>query len=76
MSHRIAAAVITGIAVAVLILAILAACTPQGACAATPKPGKPATTKPATGKPAPRPTVTVTKHSTYKIDVDHDDDHC
>jgi len=71
VSHRIAAAVITGIAVAVLIFAILAACTPQGACAATPKPGKPAT-----GKPAPRPTVTVTKHSTYKIDIDHDDDHC
>jgi len=71
VSNRIAAAVITGIAVAVLILAILPACTPQGACAATPKPGKPATVK-----PAPRPTVTVTKHSTYKLDVDHDDDHC
>ena len=71
MSNRIAAAVITGIAVAVLILAILAACTPPGACAATQNPGKPATVK-----PAPRPTVTVTKHSTYKLDVDHDDDHC
>lgn len=71
MNHRVAAAVITGLAIAVLILAILAACTPQGACAATPKPGKPATVK-----PAPRPTVTVTKHSTYKLDVDHDDDHC
>lgn len=66
MSHRIAAAVITGIAVAVLIFAILAACTPPGACAATQKPGN----------AAPRPTVTVTNHSTYKLDVDHDDDHC
>lgn len=76
MRHPVAAAAITGLAIAVLILAILAACTPDGACAATPKPTlrKPA---PANATPAkPRPTVTVTKNGTYHIDVDHDDDHC
>jgi len=72
---------LVGIVIGIAIFAMLAACTPgTGACAASLNPTyrKPtpvaSTTK--RGAPSPRPTVTVTKHSTYKLDIDHDDDHC
>jgi hypothetical protein len=77
-THRMTAAALTGIAIAVLIIAILAACQTGGgssACAApTARPA--ATIKPAqkTTKPAAKPTVTVTRNGTYHVDIDADCD--
>lgn len=68
-----------GLVIGLAIFAMLAACGPgSNACAASVKPQLRKTTPVATatrkGAPSPRPTVTVTKHGTYHVDIDTDDD--
>lgn len=72
MNRYLLPTVVAGLLIGALIAVCLQITTAPDACAATPNP----TLRKATpaGKPTPRPTVTITRHGTYKLDVDTDDD--